>query len=467
MSSSAQLDPVSEPQDLFAGGEGSAAVLKQFAAERLAAHRSRRGLVAGNSAVVEQDTTASLEDRVPGAARVREAVAALYQQSLSYHEYLAAEAERSMQQARAEAEIAARNAEAVEAAQTQLLEELRQWRQPAAEPETAAAKLNVRLDEAIALRPVAVARPPTPLPVAPPAVVPSPPARLLDPAELAEQMEEIQSLDEEIVFRLDPEFAEHHIEPLPLQANILEFPRLLVAPRKARPRLAEGPLRDDAELDPEYQLRIFEVETEQIATAPEPAEAASFADAPEWQSLQLDASPAARSAADFVVEDEPAVYESATYDPAQSAIYTQPVKNAPLHTARLARRLLSAAVDGCLLCGAWIGFACLAMVTAGPSLAHLTRPLLGGVAAASLLGLYVAYHLLFFSFADATPGMNYAHLDFCTFGNENPTRAALRRRIWATLLAAVPLGLGLLWMMMDYDHVGWHDRMSKMYPREY
>ena len=104
MSSSAQLDPVSEPQDLFAGGEGSAAVLKQFAAERLAAHRSRRGLVAGNSAVVEQDTTASLEDRVPGAARVREAVAARYQQSLSYHEYLAAEAERSMQQARAEAE---------------------------------------------------------------------------------------------------------------------------------------------------------------------------------------------------------------------------------------------------------------------------------------------------------------------------------------------------------------------------
>jgi hypothetical protein len=63
--------------------------------------------------------------------------------------------------------------------------------------------------------------------------------------------------------------------------------------------------------------------------------------------------------------------------------------------------------------------------------------------------------------------MDYAHLDFCTFANENPTRAALRRRIWTTLLAALPLGLGLLWMAMDYDHVGWHDRMSKMYPREY
>jgi hypothetical protein len=43
----------------------------------------------------------------------------------------------------------------------------------------------------------------------------------------------------------------------------------------------------------------------------------------------------------------------------------------------------------------------------------------------------------------------------------------MRRRIWLTLLAACPLGLGLLWMAMDYDHLGWHDRMSKMYPREY
>jgi hypothetical protein len=462
MSSSAQLDPVSDSQDLFAG-EASAAELKQFAAERLAAHRSRRALATSTSAAVGEDAAVALEERVPGAARVREAVAARYRQSLSYHEYLASEAERSMQQARAEAEIAARNAEAVEAAQTQLLEELRQWREPAPEPETPAAKLNVRLHEAVALRPVAVEHL-TPLPSAP-ALLPS--ASRLDPAELAEQVEEIQSLDEEIAFRLDPEFAEHHIEPLPLQANILEFPRQLVAPRKARPRLAEGPLREDTEQNPEYQLRIFEVETELIATAPEPVESASFADAPEWQSLQLDATPAARTAADFVVEDEPAPHEPAAYNPAQSAIYTQPAKNAPLHTARLPRRLLSAAVDGCLLCAAWIGCACLAMFAAGPSLAHLPRPLLGGLAAASLLGLYIVYHLLFFSFADATPGMNYAHLDFCTFANENPTRAALRRRIWATLLAACPLGLGLLWMAMDYDHVGWHDRLSKMYPREY
>jgi hypothetical protein len=456
MSSSAQLDPLAQPQDLFAG-EGGAALLRQVAAERLAAHRSRRASINPAPIAVDEGGPA-VQDRVPGAARVREAVAARYRQSLSYHEYLAAEAERSMQQARAEAEVAARNAEAVEAAQTQLLEELRQWRRPVAEPETPAARLGVRLQEAIELRPVvlesAVPSPPVPAP-----------AIWEDPAALAEQAEEIHGLDEEIVFRLDPEFAEHHIQPLPLQANILEFPRQLVAPRKVRPRLAEGPLRElSEEEDPDAgcQLRIFEVEAEQISTAPDAVQAASFADAPEWQSLELDAAPVLT-----LDLDEPAPNAVAAYDPAQSAIYTQPVKNAPLHSARLPRRLLSAAVDGCCLAAAWIGFACLAAMAAGPTLAHLPRPWLGGMAVASLLGMYVVYHLLFFSFADATPGMNYAHLDFCTFANENPTRAALRRRIWATLLAACPLGLGLLWMAMDYDHVGWHDRLSKMYPREY
>jgi hypothetical protein len=455
MSSSAQLDPLALPRDLFAG-ESSAALLKQVAAERLAAHRSRRASI-HRAPVAVEECGPTVEDRVPGAARVREAVAARYRQSLSYHEYLAAEAERSMQQARAEAEVAARNAEAVEAAQTQLLEELRQWRPPVSEPETPAARLGVRLQEAIALRPVVAESAVTPPPVPAPAV-------WVDPAALAEQAEEIHGLDEEIAFRLDPEFAEHHIQPLPLQANILEFPRQLVAPRKVRPRLAEGPLRElsEEELDAGSQLRIFEVEAEQISTAPDAVQAASFADAPEWQSLELDATPVAA-----LELDEPAPDAVAAYDPAQSAIYTQPVKNAPLHSARLPRRLLSAAVDGCCLAAAWIGFACLAAMAAGPTLAHLSRPLLGGMAAASLLGMYVVYHLLFFSFADATPGMNYAHLDFCTFANENPTRAALRRRIWATLLAACPLGLGLLWMAMDYDHVGWHDRLSKMYPREY
>ena len=66
----------------------------------------------------------------PDVSRVREAVAARYQQSLSYREFLAAEARRAAEQAQAEAEVAARKAKAVAEAQRQLLEEMEQWHEP-------------------------------------------------------------------------------------------------------------------------------------------------------------------------------------------------------------------------------------------------------------------------------------------------------------------------------------------------
>lgn len=474
MSSSAQLDPVAT-QGLFVEGPGSAADLKQFAAERLAAHR-RRHAPEGSAQEVAflAHASAALDARVPGASRVREAVAARYRQTVSYQEYLTAQAEQTMQQARAEAEIADRNAQAVEAAQTELLEDLRQWRQAAPDPQSPALRLMQRLQEEIETHPVAaqtqaqvVALPSIEDSVATaPAAYSAPPASAQWLDADTDEREELHTLDQEIAFRLDPEFAEHHIQPLPLPANLLEFPRQLVASRKARPRLAEGPLREDPE--PGSQLRIFEVDPEQIATAVPSAEA--FVDAPAWQSQPLDAGTHTHheEVFDTTLDAEPeAAPARAPYDPAQSAIYTQPVLNAPLHTAAIPRRMLSAAVDACCQLAAAIGFVCLAAVVAGPSLLAMPRPLLGALAAASALTLYVVYHLLFFTFADATPGMRYAHLDFCTFSNENPTRAALRRRIWTTLAAALPLGLGLLWMLVDYDHAGWHDRMSKMYPREY
>ena len=42
----------------------------------------------------------------------------------------------------------------------------------------------------------------------------------------------------------DPLEEETVAPAIPLAANLIEFPRELVAARKARPRLAEGPLRD-------------------------------------------------------------------------------------------------------------------------------------------------------------------------------------------------------------------------------
>lgn len=92
------------------------------------------------------------------------------------------------------------------------------------------------------------------------------------------------------------------------------------------------------------------------------------------------------------------------------------------------------------------------------------------LAAAVLVTFAIAtliYQLLFFSLNEATPGMRYARIALCTFAETNPTRRAKRRRVLATVFAACPLGLGLLWAWMDDDRLGWHDRISRMYHRSY
>jgi hypothetical protein len=43
----------------------------------------------------------------------------------------------------------------------------------------------------------------------------------------------------------------------------------------------------------------------------------------------------------------------------------------------------------------------------------------------------------------------------------------MRRRVGAQMLAVCPLGLGLLWVLLDDDRLGWHDRISRMYQRTY
>src|SRR5665213_2225573 len=162
------------------------------------------------------------------------------------------------------------------------------------------------------------------------------------------------ALDAEIAFRRAPEFEQYVPQPVGISGNLIEFPRQLVAARKARPRLAEGPLRE--ETAPEPQLRICEVEPEQISAAP--AEPAS---APEWQSILLEGAPVARA----VPQPEPQFHYS-----------LQP------QTAPLNLRLMAAFVDGCCIGGAVIAFATVVTEFAGARLSAVPLPILGAATAA-------------------------------------------------------------------------------------
>jgi uncharacterized RDD family membrane protein YckC len=231
------------------------------------------------------------------------------------------------------------------------------------------------------------------------------------------------------------------VEPAqPIHANLIEFPRELVATRKMRPRRAEGPF---AEAALESHLSIFEVDPEAVATEPEIAADVPASDwqNPEWSSIELEAQS----------QDEP--------EP-QGVLAQQ----SDLHLAPISRRFMAVVVDGVLIAAALLLPALMAIAKiAHPPAAKIIE--LSAVSAFLLAALI--YQTLFLTLAEATPGMKCARLSLCTFDGQIPTREQLHTRLGALLLSVVPVGLGVAWALFDDDHLCWHDRLSRTYLRKY
>ncbi len=223
------------------------------------------------------------------------------------------------------------------------------------------------------------------------------------------------------------------IEPLP--ANVIDFPRELVAARRVRPRLAEGPLSQAPENAP-AQLRVFEVAPETIS------QTASIGPAKDWSPIRLDSPP-----------------DSSAQGMSQSL-----AQEIPLKPASLEDRMMAAIFDFALVVAAFALF--ILVFAACTSHPPTGKPALLG-AGLVLGGFCMLYQFLFFRFAAGTPGMRYAKIALCTFDDENPTRKAMCRRVWFLLLSAAPLGLGFTWAWFDTDRLSWHDRMARVYQRSY
>jgi hypothetical protein len=425
--------------------------LKQQVTSRLAEHRQRRHRPGDVQPVLP------LEGLSPARSRVADSVAARFARSVSYRDFLQQEAEQAIRQAEAAAEVARRSAEAITAAQHQLLDEIDQWNTqdhdvvagPAevitfaatAEPVDAVAMAPLRSEAASAeTHALALAVSETGLVVetsvhvASVTAVPSEAFRETFHAALGETRA-ISTFEVQV-----EEVVAEPVEPsTPLPANLIEFPRQLIAARRARPRLAEGPLRDEADASPERaQLRIFEVEASAVSIEPMMESAV-----PVWHNIRLDA------------HAQPRTTEHAD---AQISFAI------PLHVAPASQRLMAASVDACCVTTAFL----MAVATAAYTSPVLPTGILAVAASAGTLFLFaMLYQVLFFSLSGVTPGMRYARIALCTFADENPTRSAMRRRIFALLLAGAPAGLGLIWACMDEEKLGWHDRISRMYPRAY
>ena len=444
---------------------------RQQAADVLAAHRSRRQRTAtersqDNSSLATQGNLALPSRSQAIASRVTER----YAQTQSYRAFLAAEAEEATCKANAVAEIAARTARAVAHAQQQLMHDLAHAETSHADLSQSIVPAEVEIvEQAMPQRSQPLAQPSAPAAEehhAPAVTVsragltvklfedagsvlrsgmsksthPTSPAHHPHPADSLDTIdsEETRALDEEISFRQSPSFDLQQAS-VAIPGNLLEFPRHLVAARKARPRYAEGPLREEDHGHDQTQLRIFEVEASQITAQP-PVESST----PEWSSIWLDA----------LAEETPDDLTQST------ALSARPRPEA----ASPERRVMACIVDACLVGMGFIVFATAFAYTA-PVLPSLTIASISSVGA--LAAIFLIYHTLFFSLSEATPGMRYARIGLCTFAEENPRQAARLARIPATLLAACPLGLGFLWACLDDDGLGWHDRLSGMYQRSY
>jgi len=174
-----------------------------------------------------------------------------------------------------------------------------------------------------------------------------------------------------------------------------------------------------------------------------PSPASSFRQL-EWASISLDKEPASYRQR---MESSVAEYVPFMVDPAS-----------------IDRRVMAFAVDFAAVTAGFLGF----LVVFVASTPHIPTGLTAvALAGAVYVVLWVLYQMLFFTLSGATAGMLYARIALCTFDDQNPSRSTLRRRLGAWWVSFLPLGIGFLWCFVDEDNLCWHDRITRMYQREY
>jgi len=78
---------------------------------------------------------------------------------------------------------------------------------------------------------------------------------------------------------------------------------------------------------------------------------------------------------------------------------------------------------------------------------------------------WLLFQYIFLVYRRATPGMNFAQLELCTFDGKATTMFERQCRAAASALSGFSMGLGYAWALVDEDRMGWHDRISRTHVR--
>jgi uncharacterized RDD family membrane protein YckC len=130
--------------------------------------------------------------------------------------------------------------------------------------------------------------------------------------------------------------------------------------------------------------------------------------------------------------------------------------------APLEQRLMAGLVDAALVL-AGSGVCALTFFKLAAELPQSRLAIAFALAACGMFWLVFQY--LFLVYGRATPGMNMAQLELCSFEGKTATLFARRCRALASALSGFSAGLGYAWAFIDEDRLGWHDRISQTHVR--
>jgi len=128
----------------------------------------------------------------------------------------------------------------------------------------------------------------------------------------------------------------------------------------------------------------------------------------------------------------------------------------------MSQRLVSGLVDAVIVfiaTGAFaLTFAEMAEEVPRSSMALACMLAAGGI-------FWLLFQYIFLVYRRATPGMDFAGLELCTFDGKATTMFERQSRAAASALSGFSMGLGYFWALVDEDRVGWHDRISQTHVR--
>jgi uncharacterized RDD family membrane protein YckC len=229
-----------------------------------------------------------------------------------------------------------------------------------------------------------------------------------------------------------------HREP---SNNLIEFPRLDFTQSSSSSAAAAMPARiPDPAPD---QLTIFE--DSGPAHNPPDETVLDDVDLADHPALRLDDPPAH----DYLAHDA---------DPVSALGFELPLQVAPV-----ALRMQAALIDSAIVCVAASAFGGIFYATAH----SVPRGRASALIIAITLGLiWSLYQIMFLIYSGTTPGMNAVRLAISDFADNVPEARTRAARAVSLVLVCLSCGLGFLWALLDEDHLGWHDRMTRTYPRQ-